>query len=557
MRACILSMLLVAAVLPGSTVRAGVVLTRLGLMGDLAPGLPPGTILAGFDSGPVVNSYGLGASTVSLGGTGVTTANNESIWVGVPGSLALVAREGDSAPGLPAYFGSMHRPVLSATGTVAFGSLLGGAGITAGNDEAAWIGYPGALSLLAREGSAAPGTAADFGSLLVPLRINGSGQVAFRTGLAGAGVHAGNDQGVWTGTAGALQLAARKGDPAPGLPAGVFVGSLADPVLNGAGHLALSGTLTGPGVTPADDAALWFGPAQALQVVARKGDSLPGLPAGTALAGFSLGPVINDAGQIALGGLLSGAGVDSSNDQAIWAGLPGGLTLAVREGDAAPGLAPGVRFAGFGSPGATALLINAGGQLSLRANLDGPGVSGANDTGLWVQESGQWQLVAREGDQVPGLPAGVVFAEPFPGGSPFGDPLLNARGQLAFLASLAGPGVTPANHSALVATRPDGAMELIAQSGDVFDLGGGDLRTIFSLTLYSGTILTSSGGEDGRPMAFNDAGQLTFRMTFTDGASGVFLAAVPEPAAWGLFGLGGAAAGAWCLARRRRSGAAR
>src|SRR5688572_5039094 len=45
--------------------------------------------------------------------------------------------------------------------------------------------------------------------------INGLGQVAFTAVLQGTGIDKSNDEGVWAGAPGSLQLVAREGSPAP------------------------------------------------------------------------------------------------------------------------------------------------------------------------------------------------------------------------------------------------------------------------------------------------------------------------------------------------------
>ena len=52
-----------------------------------------------------------------------------------------------------------------------------------------------------------------------------------------------------------------------------------------------------------------------------------------------------------------------------------------------------------------------------------------------------------------------------------------------------------------------------------------DLRTIDRVSLTVG-----SGGEDGQGTSFNNAGQLAFWLSFTDGSEGIFVATIPEPA---------------------------
>lgn len=109
--------------------------------------------------------------------------------------------------------------------------------------------------------------------------------IVFGTTLAGSGVDGSNGVGVWSGTSDGPRLIARKGDPAPGTPAGVSFGwSQVDefvPTLNDAGQVAFLAALTGPGVSSASDRGIWAtGPPGKLELVIREGDMLevgPGL----------------------------------------------------------------------------------------------------------------------------------------------------------------------------------------------------------------------------------------------------------------------------------------
>jgi hypothetical protein len=73
---------------------------------------------------------------------------------------------------------------------------------------------------------------------------------------------------------------------------------------------------------------------------------------------------------------------------------------------------------------------------------------------------------------------------------------------------------------------PASGLHLIAREGRLFEVAPGDLRTV-STILFAG----NAGTGDGRPIGINNAGEVVFRLTFTDGSSGIFLTGVPEPAA--------------------------
>jgi hypothetical protein len=91
------------------------------------------------------------------------------------------------------------------------------------------------------------------------------------------------------------------------------------------------------------------------------------------------------------------------------------------------------------------------------------------------------------------------------------------------------------------ATDALGELQLVARSGELFEVRPGDFRTISSMTTAD-----FNDGARNQYDFFNNAGQFVFGMTFTDGSSGVFVAHVPEPSSFVLTVFGG------ILAVRRR-----
>src|SRR5687768_12875037 len=72
------------------------------LTGDLPPGMPAGSRFAGFDV-PTINNDGRLAFRAALQLTlGVNDNNNSGIWSDGLGPLSLIAREGTQAPGTAA-----------------------------------------------------------------------------------------------------------------------------------------------------------------------------------------------------------------------------------------------------------------------------------------------------------------------------------------------------------------------------------------------------------------------------------------------------------------------
>lgn len=157
--------------------------------GDPAP-LPTGT--GNFGSPTLAQGFGQAGgcafTTTMLGGT-VTTADDTAVFIGGLSGFQLAVREGDAATGLP----GVNIGVINSTqsysdfegGSTAFYSTLTGAGVTTTNDQSLWIGRPGNLRLIAREGDPAPGFAnvpgfvsATFGSIAAgSVQMNDLGHV--------------------------------------------------------------------------------------------------------------------------------------------------------------------------------------------------------------------------------------------------------------------------------------------------------------------------------------------------------------------------------------------
>jgi len=496
-------------------------LRTVALSGAPAPGTSAGV---NFDD------FGVNFDTLSLNGAGQTAfagrltsieVNSQlGIWSeGAGGGLALVARSGDVASGTAGLsFTSFLNPVLNGARTL-FRANLTGTGVNSSNNTGLWSeGAGGGLALLAREGNQAPGTAgATFFGLGNPV-LNDAGQAAFSGSLNNTQdgtVNDTNDQGIWSeGAGGGLELLVRKGNQAPGAAVDVNFVRLFNPVLNGAGQTAFRGDLIGPGVVNSNDRGIWSeGTGVGVALVAREGNAAPGTAAGANFSGFG-NPVLNDAGQTAFQGFLDGPGVNGENNSGLWSeGAGGGLALVAREGNQAPGTSAGVDFSILFPP-----VLNGAGQTAFHGRLTGTGVNASNNTGLWSEGAGDGlALVAREGNPAPGTPAGVNFSEfTFTRSQ-----VLNGEGQTAFSADLTGAGVNDSNDVGIWAEDLLGVLTLIVREGDLLDVDDGpdtDFRTISELDFVD-----NSGNEDGRSSGFNDLEQIAFRALFTDGTSGLFV----------------------------------
>jgi hypothetical protein len=466
--------------------------------------------------GAVLNDAGQIAFRANLTGTGVDSANYQGIWSEGSGSLSLVARTGSQAPGAasgvnfstdPAL--ELYFPVLNDAGQTAFYGALtdGGLGL--------WSEGSGSLAHVARSGEQAPGTPAGvtltFGNFYNHLDapvLNNAGQSTFRSSLSGPGVTNANDFGRWSERSGGLELVARRGGSMPGLPTGVVNLVTQEAGLNDAGQTLFYAALSGSGVNSSNNRSVWSDVSGSLALVARKGDAVPGMP-GVTYGNVYFTSAINNAGQTAF---VAGLSSDNSQDdqESLWLVDSGNFTLLARYGDQAPGTPTGVTFEGIGSVPA----INDAGQILFDALLTGNGVDSTNNGAAFLSDAhGNVTLVQRKGDQAPSTAAGTVFAP--------NDVLawvLNDAGQVATRQRVAGAGVDSTNDLGIWATDRTGALQLIVRKGDELEVAPGDRRTISELTLVG-----ASGNSSGFNSGFNNLGQLAFWASFADGTQGVFL----------------------------------
>jgi hypothetical protein len=468
-----------------------------------APGLGPG---ASFSSLFAIdlNNKGETAFHATLSGAGVNPSNNTSFWSEGDGSLKIVAREGDQAPGRPSgeVFGEfLLYPFLSETGRTVFpASLLNGPGDF---DEGVWAYDEGALSVVASTGEQAPGAPSgfQFAAFLSNDRlpaISDNGQVMVEPFLTGPG---GGVRGLWLQTSGPPALVMLSGMQAPGFAPGVTIngpGGFKDaPSVNNSGDTAFEATLSGPGITSETRVTVWKTEGGSLQLVMQSGDPAPGAPAGASFTGFIPYPSVlfNNAGQVAFHAYTGDSG--GQTGEGIWSEGGGILHAVAHSGQPAPG-APGHVFAGFLSP-----LLNDNGQTAFTGYLDD------GKQGIWSEGTGALELVATIGGPAPQFDAGATFTSM--GGH------LNDRGQLFLEGNVAEPGMG-SNSSGIWVHNPDGRLGLLVRVGDSLEVAPGDVRSITGLNFID----------------VNDVGQFVFTATFPDGSRGLFVSGiipVPEPTA--------------------------
>ena len=502
--------------------RAQMPFTTIALSGQPAPGIPGATIASVRDS-IVTGPAGHVALWASFSGPGISHSADEALWVGRPGSLQLVARANDPAPEVDdhAVFSNFsYETVVNSTGQVAFRAAIVVRGV---DDEvpdyAIYAGSPGSLKLLARSARTVPelDTTTRIGWDLRPLAYNASGQVALIAGLFSDTPDAPYQQGVLVGAPGSLKFIAKTGQQAPGFPQGlVYHGYASD----------------------GDDFAVQR---------------------------------LTDAGRVLFAADVIHPDSTDTPRRAFWTGTPGSVQRLVYDGQPAPSIEPNrvIRY--------PTLSTNASAQMVLVCGLSDSPANDPSESALYVGTPDTLRLIARTGQQAPGMPPAVTYQAFFynsiispvindtgiiafsanlhipgtpegfiheglwlgppdhlkliaafdqrPPGLPDGfdfygfEPQLNNLGQLIFRAWFQAPG--PQFGAGVWTLDPSGNPTLLFADGHLFDVGNGDFRTITRFQLGQ----------------LNDLGQLPFWASFSDGSAGLFIATIPEPATLSLLPL--------------------
>jgi len=318
---------------------------------------------------------------------------------------------------------------------------------------------PAVVERVAFVGDPAPGIPnATCGYLCRP-QMDGAGNVYVCVFLEGPDVSAANNMAFLYGPPGGLQKLLREGEQAPDMPAGVVISNLyyAQECVGELGWIVFVGELAGPGIeTGVNHVALFAGPPGDLRKVIQGGDAAPGFGEGIYVQADSplrLGALMSDNGTLFVGGKLTGGELE--NAQVWWTGTRENLQVLYHRGMAAPGCDEGVKFLWADGVG-----FNDSGEVSFRGGLTGPGVTGANDVGHWFGGPGVLTKIARRGDQVPEMAAGVTWKT-----AGNGVDLINADGVLAECSLMQGPGVTEYNDKVFFLGGVEG-LHLVGREGD-------------------------------------------------------------------------------------------
>lgn len=475
-----------------------------------------------------------------------------------------IARKWDAAPGTGGHFTQLGIPTIGRDGRVAFTGdttgILGPTGLWATMPD-----DPQSIGIIAMQNAPVPaGNGRLFGAFywLDDRAVVGDGGVlGFAAPVYGGGLPD-LRLGAFKSDQGVLESVLVPGKAMPGIPGATVNEVYLDIAMNRHGTVALRAALDGAGINASNDSAVafeWFG---GLSILQREGSVAPGLPGTT--FGTSWGvPRITDASAVTFDAQLFGA---TASNWSIWTGFPGLMDNVANATHISPFALPytngvtrlspyndGMAFSksvesGQGwfkaywrwdgevvSPIAwvnqvgplgtytdfddTCLVTNSAGDTLLRAAFTGPGVNQDNDTAvIVVNDGGEQEVIAREGDQPWGLWNDVEFSDL---DFAFGEAITDSA-RVYFEAGMRGPGINNDNDRGLWARDADGEMHLIIREGGYIKLGDGLGRWVDDFRFYGG-----KGTEAGAASSVNDLGQVTLRVTCTDGTIAIVVATLP------------------------------
>ncbi len=517
---------------------AEITFQTVAIIGSQAPGITNGAIFSNIDQENAVSidRNGLIAFGAKIQGAGISNKNNSGLWAGPPSNPLLVIRAADPLPE-GGRLDSAARVVLGGENNLEF--LYGPAAEIQALDDwsrrllsrailsaSSWFLVSGPHS---QNRSVSPSSLASPNALKQQSQELSATDVLFNdpfclagtnwissVEFTGEGVNQTNVYGLAAGST-SLSIVARDGSLAPGAQAYFYALRRASFVQMLDGHFAFSAFAQGPPefVTNGVISGVWYGTAENVSPIILSDTPVPtGVLNGGEIWANPEGPLgANSRGEIAIMENLKGPSIvhhfretdPVGNDKVIVAGRPGAFRIVARNGEPAPGLTNEVFFK-F-NPGFGGLALGGAGDVAFVATYNSAG----SNYGIWLAPSnGPARLVAHSEGQAPGTPDGTVFSSSDRYLPPWEKFYVNARGQVAFTGLLGGTGINETNRYGIWLSEPDGSVNLVARTGDLFDLGTGEKATLADVDLVDPSVSTAAGGEDGKPTPLGPHGELVF-----------------------------------------------
>lgn len=469
------------------------VIRRVAGPGDNVPGVSGATLQTAdypeFDAQGNIRFHG------RISGPQITWANSEGFWRQnvADGRIELLTRITAPLPG--GVDGETIRSWAAFGNGLALVNLTGPT-VDANRDLALVDLRPETASTLVREGQQVPGMkpGTRFESMIeLGQSDSAESNVVFSAQLVGPGITVENDSGLWVHNSKGLRQVVREGDLAPVVSA-PFYGFAAKNV-DSLGRAAFVGYFYG--VDPKNrllEHALYAERHGGIEELLRTSVQAPGLGSGLQINRIDY-PRMNAGGHLTVHVELSGAGVNTDNDQAVYVERGNGAEPLLREGEPVPGL-PDLIWNG------------SQGYFGTRADALVSVRNAANDE--WQLLATGWQQIAappERGDRAPGTAAEFSYVW---------WTRANAQGQRVYIAELANDDDNPNNDAGIWAEDESGVLQLVVREGDNVETRPGVFETIDFDSLHS------------ELRGFNDRGEILF--TSQGDIYVATLRTIPEPA---------------------------
>jgi REJ domain/FG-GAP-like repeat/FG-GAP repeat len=470
-----------------------------------------------------VTFAGKWASSQGQGGGIYNTGGNMLVLTGglVPGAGA----GGDLAIPAGAVFKSFKDPVVDDGGLVAFIATISGKGVTAAsNTVVVSNGRTGALEVIAREGSPAPGTNREKFRFFHGISVRNSqgqrvqlvsqqiGGTIFTARLAGTGSR--NNMGAWwfpPGQSNTMLLVRQGGEGfAPGekIKNFILLQSLRGSPGHGRGQIAADKALLQVTLSSGKQAQVLATPGE-LENITQTGDTFGESSVWIRMSQPSSGNVGQNLAVLGTFGSTS-ASTNSRPGTGILRSIDGGSTWTLLAG------------VGQSAGGNDSIWVDLGYPVNspTSAGVAFPGkIKGAtlpkSDGIWWLPEGGNLRLLARQGEQAAECAEGekwLTFKSlALPGGAT--GPLFAAK--MKAIGDSAPPLRTD---TGVWGVDRAGSLRLLFREGRT-SIGGKTVKTF--------NVLKEVSGSPGVTRAFNSLGQVTWQATFTDGTTGVVVTQVP------------------------------
>jgi hypothetical protein len=226
--------------------------------GSAVNGIAAGVVLNQWFQNSEISDFGDLATFISVSGSGVNEDNDTALIVARPASVRSIARESDRAPGAPnnAEFGHLSlggstfpfrgRPVMNRRGEVAFESnIIANDGLY--RESGLWTTVGGDLRAVAIRQERVPGVDPSYW-MYSTTPIGVTDRATYFLGEYRDQGQTFTREAIFVDTDGTTRMLIQEGDPAPEMPAGVTIEGFTKMFVNQAGQLAFQGLLTGPGI---------------------------------------------------------------------------------------------------------------------------------------------------------------------------------------------------------------------------------------------------------------------------------------------------------------------